>query len=184
MSNFLAALEDLAKHADFSEEDLKAYHHAYETLKNARHANFASGDGRKKLRALTRFLKKEWSAAQVAKALSWEDEAWVAQESEDWLCGNHQSAPLATCWLRPASHPWVAQARQLAEEESDRRDALRSRLVLRLKVVGGALGEKEAAELAGLSLAEWQLFCANEDAADPAKDREYREGWIFQAEPG
>jgi len=161
-----------------SESAQEAYHRAYEILKNARYANYDSGDGRKKLRVLARYLRGEWSSDQAAEALGWEEER-VAEEAQEWLQTDHKGVPLSECWLRPPDHPWIAQARKIAEAEADRRDALRSRLLLRMKVAGGVVGEKEAAELAELSLPEWQLFCKAEDVASSEKDREYREGWVL-----
>jgi hypothetical protein len=167
--------------AALTADDLDAYTHAREVLKSARHASVDSGDLRQKLRVLTRFVSGAWSAIQTGTRLGW-DEQRVREEAIDWAGTPPFGEPLSACWIGPAKHPGIAEARKVAEGEADKRDLLRGRLILRLKVAAGVLDEKAAAQQARLSLAEWQLFCASEDAAPASKDREYREGWILNME--
>lgn len=164
-----------------SEEDLAALQHAREVLRSVRHADYSSGDGRRKLRVLTRYVSGTWSAERCAEALGWEIDR-VAEEAEDWLSSERHTEPLSACWLRPAQHPWIAHARKIAEARADQRDLLWARLILRMKAAKGLLAELDAATRAGLSVQEWALFCASEDAAPPSEDSRYREGWIFEGE--
>lgn len=161
--------------ATLTAEDRDAYYHAREVLKSACHASVDSGDLRQKLRVLTRFASGAWSAAQTGAQLGWE-ESRIREEVTDWAQTPPFGEPLSACWFEPAKHPWVAEA--------DKRNLLHGRLILRLKVTAGVLDEKEAAQQARLSLAEWQLFCASEDTAPVEEDRAYREGWVLNLEGG
>lgn len=165
--------------AGMNQDDLDTLAHAKNVLHSSRLADVDSSAGRRKIRALTRFVSKGWTAEECAQALGWDCDR-VRDEAADWLHGTPTEMPLSECWLGPARHPWIARARQVAEARANKRDALRSRLLLRLKVAGEVLDEEEAAKLAGLNLAEWQLFCKTEDQAPPEEDGKYREGWIFE----
>lgn len=165
--------------AGFDQEDIDALTQARNILYSSTLADVDSGAHWRKLRVLTRFASDAWSAEECAKALGW-DCCRVREEAQDWLHTDPHGIPLSECWCGPARHPWIARARQVAEARANKRDTLRSRLLLRMKVAGGVLTEEEAAKLAGLNLAEWQLFCKTEDQAPPEEDGRYREGWIFE----
>lgn len=153
--------------------------HTLGILHSSRLADADSSAGRRKIRILTRFVSKKWAVEECAQALGWDCDR-VRDEAADWLHTDPQGTPLSECWCGPPRHPWIARARRVAEARADKRDALRTRLLLRMKVAGGVLTEEEAAKLAGLNLAEWQLFCKTEDQAPPEDDGKYREGWIFE----
>lgn len=195
-------LPDLPRHRPLDERDAEAWSRAHRLLIGSNDAEYESQCSRRKLRVLTRVIQGRCTAEEAARALGWAREACpphveaipleegverVRDEIGEWV-GDERPwpKPLAEVWServfgieQTPPHPWVMQARKTVEARADRRDALWYRLILRLRVVGGALTEKEAATRANLSLAAWQAFCAAEDEATPGGDHDYREGWVL-----
>lgn len=188
-------LPDLPRRRPLDEKDAEAWTRAHRVLLGSSEAEQEAKYSRRRLRVLTRVVQGRCTAEEAARTLGWARDACpphieaipleegverVRDEIQQWV-GDERGWPerLADLWSGPASHPWIAEARKIAETEADRRDALWYRLILRLRVAGDGLSVTAAAARSGLPFAAWQAFCAAEDEAAPEGDFDYREGWVL-----